>query len=106
MTLYDPTKVHQGGSTIPIQLEIIGANGNNLSSAGTIVTALRIALVSSSVYGPVEDAGNSNPDNNFRFSGNSYIFNLKTTGLSTGTYNLYFTVGADPTLHTVQFQIK
>ena len=74
--------------------------------AGTVVTAIGISLISTSVYGPVADSGNANPDNNFRFTGDSYIFNLKTTGLSTGTYNLYLTVGADPTLHTVQFQIK
>jgi hypothetical protein len=106
VTLYDQTKVHQSGSTIPIKLKITDANGNNLSSAGTVVTAVGISLVSTSVYGPVEDAGNANPDNNFRFTTDSYTYNLKTTGLATGTYNLYFTVGADPTLHTVQFQIK
>ena len=106
VTLYDQTKVHQSGSTIPIKLEITDANGHNISSAGTAVTAVGMALVSSSVYGPVEDSGNANPDNNFRFDTNSYIFNLKTTGLSTGVYNLYFTAGSDPTLHTVQFQIK
>ena len=81
-------------------------NGNNLSSANLVVNAVGVSLISTSVYGPVEDAGNANPDNDFRFSGDSYIFNLKTTGLTTGVYNLYFRVGADPTLHTVQFQIK
>jgi hypothetical protein len=106
VALYDQTKVHQSGSTIPIKLEITDANGNNLSSAATVVTAVGISLVSTSVYGPVEDSGNANPDNNFRFAGDSYIFNLKTTGLATGLYNLYFRVGTDPTLHTVQFQIK
>ncbi len=104
--LYDQTKLHQSGSTIPIKLQITGANGNNLSSAGTVVTAVGIALVSTSVYGPVDAAGNANPDNNFRFAGDSYIFNMKTTGMGTGVYNLYFKVGADPTLHTMQFQIK
>jgi hypothetical protein len=106
VTLYDQTKVHQSGSTIPIKLKITDANGNNLSSAGTVVTAVGISLVSTSVYGPVEDSGNANPDNNFRFTTDSYTYNLKTTGLATGIYNLYFTVGSDPTLHTVQFQIK
>jgi len=106
MPLYDQTKVANSGSTIPIKLEITDANGNNLSSANTVVTAVRLALVSTNVYGPVEDSGNANPDSNFRFAGDSYIFNLKTTGLATGVYNLYFEVGNDPTLHTVQFQIK
>ena len=106
VALYDQTKVHQSGSTIPIKLKITDANGNNLSSAGTVVTAVGISLVSTSVYGPVEDSGDANPDNNFRFTTDSYTYNLKTTGLATGTYNLYFTVGTDPTLHAVQFQIK
>jgi hypothetical protein len=106
VALYDPTKVHQSGSTIPIKLKITDVNGNNLSSAGTVVTAVGISLVSTSVYGPVEASGNANPDNNFRFTADSYTYNLKTTGLATGRYNLYFTVGSDPTLHTLQFQIK
>jgi hypothetical protein len=106
VALYDQTKVHHSGSTIPIKLEIVDANGNNLSSAGTVVTAVGISLVSTTTYGAVEDAGNANPDNNFRFTGDSYTYNLKTTGLATGVYNLYFRVGTDPTLHTVQFQIQ
>jgi hypothetical protein len=105
VALYDQTKVHQSGSTIPIKLKIIDANGNNISSAGTVVTAVGISLVSTSVYGPVEDLGNANPDHNFRFTSDSYTYNLKTTGLTTGVYYLYFTVGSDPTLHTLQFQI-
>ena len=106
VALYDQMKVHQSGSTIPIKLKITDANGNNLSAAGLIVTAVGISLVSTSVYGPVEDSGNSNPDNNFRFTSDSYTYNLQTTGFATGVYYLYFTVGADPTVHTVQFQIK
>ncbi len=106
VALYDQTKVNQSGSTIPIKLKITDANGNNLSSAGTVVTAVGLSLISTSVYGPVQDSGNSNPDNNFRLTGDSYTFNLKTTGLATGVCNLYFTVGSDPTLHTVQFQIR
>jgi probable HAF family extracellular repeat protein len=106
VALYDQAKVHHSGSTIPIKLKITNANGNNLSSTGTVLTAVGVSLISTSVYGPVEDSGNANPDNNFRFIGDSYTYNLKTTGLPTGVYNLYFTVGSDPTLHTLQFQIK
>ena len=106
LPLYDQTSVHQSGSTIPIKIEIINSSGANLSSAGLTVNAVGISLISSAVYGPVEDSGNSNPDLNFRFTGDSYIFNLKTTGMATGTYNLYFKVGADPTVHAVQFQIR
>jgi len=77
-----------------------------VSSAGTVLHAVNVQQVSTSAYGDVITAGNANPDNNFRFSDDSYIFNLKTTGLSTGTYKLYFTAGNDPTLHSVEFQVK
>ncbi|MDQ5837870.1 MAG: hypothetical protein M3379_13920, partial [Acidobacteriota bacterium] len=109
--LYDQTAVHNSGSTIPIKLAITNAAGNNISSPGTTVTAVGVALISTTVYGPVNDAGNANPDNNFRFdstltAGGGYVFNLKTTGLAAGVYNLYFRVGSDPTLHAVQFQVR
>jgi hypothetical protein len=111
VALYNQTAVHNSGSTIPVKLAITNAAGNNVSSAGTVVTAVGVALVSTTAYGPVEDAGDANPDNNFRFdptltAGGGYVFNLKTTGLATGVYNLYFRVGSDPTLHAVQFQVR
>jgi hypothetical protein len=57
----------------------------------------------------VEDTGNANPDNDFRFdatlgSSGGYIFNLSTRGLA-GTYTLNFTVGSDPQQHSVLFQV-
>jgi len=67
---------------------------------------VNVQQVSTSAYGDVITAGNANPDNNFRFSDGYYILNLKTTGLSTGGYKLYFTAGNDPTLHSVEFQVK
>ena len=53
-----------------------------------------------------EDAGNSNPDNDFRFANDLYIFNLKTTGLTQGTWQMRFTAGGDPSEHVVGFQIR
>jgi hypothetical protein len=104
--LYDQTKAHKSGSTIPVKLQLCGPGGENLSSSGITVTALGTVRLSDFAPGEVEDAGHANPDDNFRFEGDSYIFNLKTTGLTTGTYVLVFQAGADPTTHGVQFQIK
>jgi hypothetical protein len=109
--LYDPTKAVKSGATYPIKIQLCDINGSNLSSAGTVVTAVGVGLASTTTYGDVMDAGNANPDNNFRFDltlggTGGYIYNLKTTGLTTGTYNLYFTAGSDPTLHAAQFQVK
>lgn len=107
---YDPNKAHKSGSTVPVKLQLVDANGVNVSSAGIVVTALGTAQASTYAPGPLEDAGNANPDDNFRFTNfdgdGGYIFNLKTTGMKTGTYVLIFRAGADPVAHTTDFQIK
>jgi len=35
-----------------------------------------------------------------------YVFNLRLSGYSIGTYYLQFTAGDDPTLHNAQFEVK
>ncbi len=112
-TLFDQSRAAASGSTIPVKLQLTDAGGINLSAAGTLVTAIEVRLLSTYAPGELNDAGQSNPDNNFRYdaglggaSGGAYIFNLSTRGLATGTYVLIFRAGADPTLHTVQFQVR
>jgi hypothetical protein len=104
--LYDPTKAVKSGATYPIKIQLCDINGNNVSSADIVVNAVNVEQVSSSAMGDVITTGSANGDNNFRFDNGSYILNLKTTGLSTGTYKLYFTAGSDPVLHSVEFQVK
>lgn len=103
--LYDDDKVNKSGSTVPVKLQLVDNAGANLSTEDKVIHVLGVSLISSETYGPVADAGNANPDGNFRFVGDSYIFNLKTTGYAPGTYQLYFTVGADGYVYTTQFQI-
>ena len=55
---------------------------------------------------PLEDSGNANPDHQFRFDVDKYVFNLSLEGYAQGTYAVVFTAGADPTPHSVQFQVK
>ncbi|HXC72187.1 MAG TPA: PxKF domain-containing protein, partial [Pyrinomonadaceae bacterium] len=104
--LYDPNKAVKSGAAYPIKIQLCDVNGMNVSSSGTVVHAVNIQQISSMAYGDVITSGNANEDNNFRFDNGAYILNLKTTGLTTGTYNLYFTAGDDPVLHSVQFQVK
>jgi hypothetical protein len=104
--LYDPTHAVHSGAVIPIKLQLCDANGNDASSSGVVVTATGVVQVSTGATDAVQDAGNSNPDNNFRFDGGRYIFDLKTTGLPTGTYSLNFTAGNDPQPHAVLFQVR
>jgi len=39
-------------------------------------------------------------------SSGAYKYNLKTTGLTTGSYVLVFKVGGDPVTHGARFQIR
>jgi predicted extracellular nuclease len=105
--LYDPSKAVKSGGTYPIKLQLCDAEGRNVSSPDVIIKVIGITLVSApDTQVEIETPGNSNPDNNFRYEDGRYAFNLKTTGLSQGVYNLSFTAGNDPTIHTIEFRIK
>jgi hypothetical protein len=109
--LYDPTKAARSGSTIPIKVYLADAAGKDVSSASITLVAGKVVLISTNVSGPVLDAGDANPDNGFRYDGTlgpsgGYVFNLKTTGLLSGTYEVQFIISGDPTPHTTSFQIR
>ena len=110
-TLFDATRAVKAGSTLPVKVRLTDAAGSNLSSASLVVTAIRLELLSTATSADVQDTGDANPDGNFRFdatvgTSGGYIFNLSTTGLVTGTYNLVFTVSGDPAPHAVTFQVR
>ena len=107
--LYDQTKAHKSGSTVPIRLQVCNVSGTSVSSPALSVVATGVVQVANNAPGVLEDSGNANPDNQFRFvpdAGGSYVFNLSTRSLAQGTYALVFTVGGDPTTHLVQFQVR
>lgn len=109
--LFDQSRTAKSGSTIPIKIQIVDANGNNVSSPAVVLHAVSVAQTSSNASVVLDDAGEANSDFDFRYDTSlgetgGYIFNLKTTGYSTGSYLLYFTVGGDPTSHSVQFQVR
>jgi hypothetical protein len=106
--LYDQTRAHRAGSTVPIKVSLCDATGTNVSASSLVLTATAVTQVSTSAPGVLDDAGSANPDNEFRYDASlgGYIFNLKTTGLATGTYALTFTATGDPIPHEVQFQIR
>ena len=83
----------------------------NYSSASRTVVATSLILLATSAPGVLEDSGNANPDNQFRFdasvgSGGGYVFNLSTKNLAEGTYGLVFTISGDASTHMVQFQVR
>ena len=106
--LYDPSKSKKSGSTFPIKIQICDVNGNNLSSASIVVQAQSVTMKTTNAPAPLDDSGDANPDFDFRYDSTlpGYIYNLSLKGISTGTYNLNFTVSGDPVLHSVQFQVK
>jgi hypothetical protein len=109
--LYDPLIARKSGTAYPIKLQVCDANGHNLSSPSIVVHAASVTQASTNAPGPLDDTGNANPDFDFRYDAalggtGGYIFNLSLRGFGTGTYNLNFTVGADPEIRSVRFAVK
>lgn len=96
---------------LPVKLQLCDGSGNDLSSSNITLHAISVTLKSASISGTVEDAGNANPDCDFRFDSTlgttgGYIFNLSTKGLATGTYSLNFTVTGDSFIYAAPFQVN
>ena len=106
--LYDQTRAHRSGSTVPIKLQLCDSAGANHSAAAIVVNATGLTQQDGTASDGVEDSGDANPDDNFRYDEEleGYIFNLSTDGLTTGTWVLSFTVTGDPIPHTVQFDVR
>jgi hypothetical protein len=109
--LYDPLVARKSGTAYPIKLQLCDADGHNLSSPSIVVHATSVTQASTNAPGPLDDTGNANPDFDFRYDAalggtGGYIFNLSLRGFPTGTYNLTFTVGADPAVYSVRFAVK
>lgn len=109
--LYDPTRAVQSGSTIPLKIQLCDANNADSSSSAVVVHGVSLVQTSTNASELLQASGNANPDNDFRFDSTlgptgGYIFNLSTKGLTTGTYQLTFTAGADLLPHTLSFQVR
>jgi microsomal dipeptidase-like Zn-dependent dipeptidase len=109
--LYDDTRPKPTGSTVPLRVQLCNNTGLNLSSSLIGVHAVDVVLTTLPVSGVLEDAGNANPDSDFRFEGglgggSGYIYNLSTKGMGTGTWALRFRADGDPTLHRLLFELK
>jgi hypothetical protein len=109
-TLTDLSRAFRAGRAIPIKLMLVDAAGNNVSSAGVSVAAVRLERVEAdgtrTEVAP-EDTGDANPDNLFRYDADlgGYIFNLSTRGLGAGEYEFTWTADGDPTEHHLGFRL-
>ncbi|MBN9521332.1 right-handed parallel beta-helix repeat-containing protein [bacterium] len=109
-TLTDLSKAFKAGRAIPIKLLLVDANGSNVSSAWVTVAAIRLERANadgSRTVVHLEDTGNANPGNLFRYDAGlgGYIFNLSTKGLSAGTYDFTWTAEGDPTEHKLALRL-
>jgi sugar lactone lactonase YvrE len=101
--LYDPTKIVNSGADIPLKLYLSDVNSTDVSSSSVVLHATALTQAGTGTPGVLTA--------DFRFDptlgpSGGYILNLKTTGLSTGTWQLSFTVSGDPVTHSVSFQIR
>jgi hypothetical protein len=108
VALFDQTKASKSGSTIPIKIRLVDANGVNVSSSAITVHAVSVLQVTSQSSSVVQDAGDANPDFDFRYDASlgGYIFNLKTTGYGTGIYLLNFIAANSSTPYSLGFQVR
>lgn len=107
--LFDQTHARRVGSVVPIRLQLLDAQTNNVSSASLVLTVTGLVQKDgSAVTAVVDDAGNANPDYAFRYDETlrGYTYNLSTKGMSTGTWELKFTASGDPNIHSILFDLK
>jgi hypothetical protein len=106
--LFDQSKAVKAGAVKPIKLQLCDAAGANLSEPGLVLHATGLVKRDGTPSAQVEDAGNANPDFDFRYDDDlaGYIFNLDTDGLSAGTWELRFTVSGGSHLYKVAFDVK
>lgn len=95
----------------PLKFSLCDPKGNDVSAANIVVHAVGLIQTNTSESEVIQDAGDSNPDNDFRFDSTlgpsgAYIFNLQTTGLSTGSYQLSFTAGTSTVAQGLTFQVR
>ncbi|MFA4935872.1 MAG: PxKF domain-containing protein, partial [Candidatus Methanoperedens sp.] len=102
----DGSSIFNLGRTVPVKFRIADANGNYVSTATATLT---YQLITNDILGTVEEAVSTSAaseGNTFRNStDNHYIFNLGTSGMSTGTYQLNINLD-DGTVHTVRISLR
>jgi hypothetical protein len=105
--LHDEEKPARKGSKIPLTVVPKDDRGNNLSGPDFPVKAKEVRKKSSQTSPlPPEDAGNANPDDNFRLAGDKYVYNFDSKGLDTGTWEMIVEVGDEKTEFSLQILVK
>ena len=102
----DGSGVFKLGSTVPLKFQLIDSNGALVPSAVAKLT-LQMVAGRGPVGTPVDATppGSADAENQFRYDGTQYVFNLSTKPLSTGTWQLQVHLD-DGTVHTMVIGLK
>lgn len=107
--LYDPAKPKKAGSVAPIKLQLCDGAGTNLSGPSLVLNVVNLAWIDGDPStASAEDAGQANPGDDFRYDADlaGYIFNLDTSGLGSGTWEVQFTVNGGQHVYDATFDVK
>ncbi len=106
--LFDQNHAHKFRAVVPLKLELLDAQGNNVSSPDITVAATDVVLVGGETPSEVVEAGNADPDTNFRYDATlgGYVFNLSSKNLAPGTWELHFLVGSDKSPYSIRFSLR
>jgi probable HAF family extracellular repeat protein len=103
---FDQSRAVRAGSTIPIKVDLCNEDGTTWSGPSIALVTKALRRLSSTVAQEMLEECDDTADNDFRYVGFGYLFNLRTSGLTTGTWDLVFNVTGDPVDHDVTFQVR
>jgi hypothetical protein len=95
---------YKAGRTIPIKFQLTGASAGITDA----VISLNVFQLNNNVVGDpvdVESTSSATSGNLFRFESGQYVFNLNTSGMAPGTYQLQIDMG-DGVLRVVNISLK
>jgi hypothetical protein len=109
-SLLDVLNVFPAGWPIPVLIQLLDADGNNVSAPDVDLTAIRLERVNADgtrTQVPLHSFANANPGNLFWYSSllHGYVFLLSTRGLGAGTYDFIWMAEGDPTEHVLRFRL-
>jgi hypothetical protein len=107
--LFDQTKAYSSGSTLPVKVQLLDANGGNLSSSTIPLSIRSIKLIGQPTLANVVSPGNGTSDTAFRYDSTvpGYIYNLSLKNYAPGRYAMSIFAGADHNFfYNVEFQVR
>jgi hypothetical protein len=103
----DGSSVCKQGSTVPAKFKVYDANGVSIGAPGTIVSFNIVQIVNGTVTTTVnETVDSTTPDNQFRWDGSQWIFNISTKNMSANQTYYFQVVLADGSTVNFRFGLR